>query len=448
MLFTRDLRVHDLPALVAAARADELLPLFVLDDAILGSDFAAPNRVAFLLDSLTDLRAALRARGSDLVVRRGDTASVVAGLAADVDATAVHASADVSGFASRRDRRLRSALGERGAEYHPHAGVTVVDPGALSPTGGDHYKVFTPYWRVWREARLRPVEDAPGRLPPLPAGVAAGEIPSRAELVDGEPSPELLRGGETLARQRMGGWIANAMANYPEDRDVLANDGTSHLSPYIHFGNLSPRELVARIDQRRRGGEDVVRQLCWRDFHHQVTWAHGAITTREYRPRGDDWHQDTEAFEAWTEGRTGYPIVDAGMRQLKAEGWMHNRARMITASFLVKDLYVDWRLGAGHFMHWLVDGDIANNYANWQWVAGTGTDTRPNRVYNPTRQGERFDRDGAYVRRWVPELAHIEGKRIHTPWELDDTLFGGADYPKPLVDHAEAAQRFLDRRGA
>ncbi len=217
--------------------------------------------------------------------------------------------------------------------------------------------------------------------------------------------------------------------------------GRPACSPYLHFGCVSPLELALRLGDRE-GGEAFVRQLCWRDFHHQVTASFGAIATDEYRPRGDRWRRRTADLDAWKEGRTGYPIVDAGMRQLRREGWMHNRARLITASFLTKDLYVDWRLGAGHFMRWLVDGDVANNSGNWQWVAGTGNDTRPHRVFNPLRQAERFDPSGDYVRRYVPELASVAGPAVHRPWMLPATQRAALDYPEPIVDHDEAVARF------
>jgi deoxyribodipyrimidine photo-lyase len=250
--------------------------------------------------------------------------------------------------------------------------------------------------------------------------------------------------GELTARPAVGRWLAEGVAAYEERNDDLAADATSRLSPWLHFGALSAYELVTRADRRRRGVEAFVRQLAWRDFHAQCLAARPDATRVDYRSRGDNWRRDDEELAAWQAGRTGYPIVDAGMRQLAAEGWMHNRARLITGSFLTKTLYLDWRLGAQHFADLLADGDVANNTMNWQWIAGTGTDTRPSRVLNPLRQAERYDPDGAYVRRYVPELAGIAGAAVHRPWELADPPPG---YPPPIVDLADGRQRFLAARG-
>ena len=232
---------------------------------------------------------------------------------------------------------------------------------------------------------------------------------------------------------------------YDHSHDDLAADATSRLSPYLHFGCLSPLEVAERASAVAVGAS-FVRQLAWRDFYHQLLDARPETSHDDMRARGDRWRKDEEGLAAWKEGRTGYPIVDAGMRQLLREGFIHNRARLITASFLTKDLYVDWREGAGHYLDWLVDGDVANNSGNWQWVAGTGADTRPNRVFNPIRQAKRFDPRGEYVRRYVPELAGIGDATVHEPWKLEAAERAGLDYPEPIVDHAEATARFLRRR--
>jgi deoxyribodipyrimidine photo-lyase len=411
VLFNRDLRVHDHPALTAASRtAERVVPLFVLDDALLDSEFAAPNRLAFLLASLADLDRSLKDRGAALIVRRGDVVQETAAVAHETGAQAVHTSADVSAYARAREQRL-----EREAfELQVHPGVTMVPPGDLRPAEGDHFRVFTPYWRRWREQPLRPVHGAPRRLT-LPAGISHGTLPPLQELTRAATSPDLPAGGEAAARRRLGTWTRTGLEHYGERHDDLAGDGTSRLSPYLRFGCLSPRELLERV-AGRPGAEPFVRQLCWRDFHQQVTAANRDMPRADYRPARRRWRTDEDALVAWKEGRTGYPIVDAGMRQLMREGWMHNRARLITASFLTRDLGIDWRAGARHFWDLLVDGEIANNAGNWQWVAGTGNDTRPNRVLNPMRQARRFDPDGEYVRRYVPELAE------------------GRDYPQPIID--------------
>jgi deoxyribodipyrimidine photo-lyase len=248
------------------------------------------------------------------------------------------------------------------------------------------------------------------------------------DLIRGDTSPALPRGGESAGRERLTAWIRTGLERYGERHDDLAGDATSRLSPYLRFGCVSPREVFERVHDRP-GAEPFVRQLCWRDFYQQVAAANPEMPRADYRPRGGRWRVDDEALEAWKDGLTGYPIVDAGMRQLRHEGWMHNRARLVTASFLTRDLGVDWRAGAAHFWDLLVDGEIANNAGNWQWVAGTGNDTRPNRVLNPIRQARRFDPEGDYVRRWIPELAGVPAPAVHEPWKLD----AEPDYPAPIV---------------
>ena len=438
VLFNRDLRVHDHPALAAAVQeADTVVPLFVLDDAILESRFAAPNRLAFLHDCLTDLDTALLARGAGLVVRRGSVVAETVSVAREVGADAVFTSADVSAYSKSRDTALTKALE---CELRLFPGATVVDPGAVTPAAGDHYKVFTPYWRAWRALPRRPLAPTPARLQ-LARGVRPGGPPSRGSLLRGEGpvSPSLPRGGESEARRRLSRWAADDAAAYETHADDLAGDATSRLSPYLRFGCISPLEV-----SERSADEAFNRQLCWRDFHYQVTDAFPAIATRDYRSRARSWRRSEEELTAWKDGRTGVPVVDAGMRQLLAEGWMHNRVRMITASFLTKDLHVWWPAGARHFLDHLVDGDLASNNHGWQWVAGTGTDAAPYfRVFNPITQGTRFDPRGDYVRRWVPELAHLTGKQAHTPWDAEDGYEHG--YPRRIVDHAEERERALSR---
>jgi len=412
VLFTRDLRLHDQPALAAAVeRGERVVPLFVLDDAVLAA-FGAPNRVAFLLDSLRDLDSSLRTRGGALVVRRGNVVGETVRLALDTEATAVFVSEDVSAYAQERERRLRARLTAAGVTLDVYPGVTVVPPGDLTPAGRDHFRVFTPYWRRWREEPRRDVLAAPTQIL-LPDGVQAGTLPELGDLVSGQPAPQLPAGGETAGRRRLDAWLDDGLARYGELADDLPADATSRLSPYLHFGCVSAGEVVARALERE-GAEPFVRQLCWRDFNHQLLAADPELAREDLRPRSAGWRDDEAGLEAWRTGRTGYPLVDAGMRQLMAEGFMHNRARLVTGSFLTKHLAIDWRRGAAHFFEHLVDGDVANNTGNWQWVAGTGTDSRPNRRLSPERQAERFDPEGIYVRRYVPE-------------------FGTPDYPSPMA---------------
>lgn len=431
-LFTRDLRVHDNPVLTAAQDAGEpVVPLFVLDDGILARA-ATPNRVRFLLAALTELDADLRALGARLVVRRGDTAAETARVAEETGARGVHIAADVSGYSVRRAERLRAKLSRLDCALHVHGGsVTAVDPGALRPSGGgDHFAVFTPYFRRWEEVNQRTPLAAPRRLTTPP--VTGIPLPGPADLCPGPSSPQLIAGGPATGRKALREWVAGPIGDYAEHADRLDSDATSHLSPYLHFGCLSAVQILAAVESAGEGARAFVRQLAWRDFHHQVLAARPDAAWSDYRSRaGHTWRDDPQAVRAWRAGETGFPVVDAGMRQLHAQGWMPGRARLIVAGFLTKSLGVDWRIGARHFLDWLVDADVANNQLNWQWAAGTGTDTRPNRKLNPIRQADRFDPDGTYVRRWLPELAELPGSAVHRPWRAN---IDHAVYPAPIIE--------------
>ncbi|MEU8940809.1 MULTISPECIES: cryptochrome/photolyase family protein [Streptomyces] len=450
VLYTSDLRLHDHPPLRAAlSSCDQVVPLFVRDRGIEAAGFAAPNRTAFLADCLADLDAGLRERGGRLVVRSGDVVAEVCALVQEADADEVHMAAGVSAYAHAREERLRAALEAEGRRLYVHdMVVTAVAPGAVTPAGSDHFAVFTPYFRRWAELPPRAVATAP-RLVRVPEDLGSEPLPVRA-AVSGT-SPGLAAGGESEARRLLARWVRHGLAAYQDTHDDLAGDATSRLSPHLHFGTLSPAEAVQRA--RAAGGpgaEAFVRQLCWRDFHYQVLAARPAIAAADYRGRQDRWRSGKaaeEETEAWKEGRTGYPVVDAAMRQLREEGWMHNRGRLLTASFLTKTLYVDWRIGARHFLELLVDGDLANNQLNWQWVAGTGTDTRPNRVLNPVRQSLRYDPEGRYVHRWVPELAGLGAPYVHEPWRLAPEERARYDYPEPLVQLSDGLDRFKRGRG-
>jgi deoxyribodipyrimidine photo-lyase len=425
VVFTRDLRVHDNPALaMACAQAQRVVPVFVLDAGLLTS----PNRTRFLLDSLADLREGLRERGADLVIRRGEPVAEVMRLAGETAAQAIFIADDVSSHAERRRGKLAAECAGHRMELAVTPGLTVVPPGALRPASGDHYKVFTPYWRAWAATEWRAAVPAPAAVR-LPPGLRTGAIPS----ADGGTAPGLMRGGELAGRARAQDWLRNSLSCYGDRHDDLAGDQTSRLSAYLRFGCLSPLELAAGA-RDRAGGAEFCRQLAWRDFFHQVTAAFPDLSRADYRPRRGGWRDDPLALAAWRDGRTGVPIVDAGMRQLAAEGFMHNRARMITASFLTRDLQIDWRHGYRHFLALLADGDVANNAGNWQWVAGTGHSTRPNRVLNPQRQARRFDPAGDYVRRYVPELAGLDAASARAPWQLDPALRRRLGYPDPITE--------------
>jgi deoxyribodipyrimidine photo-lyase len=442
--FNRDLRIHDHPALRAATvSADRVVPLFVFDDGILRGPFASPNRIRLLVESVHDLRAELEDRGATLFVRRGDPAHEVMRIAAATSATEVHVSRDHSRYAVLRQDRLRGLCVEARLALGLHPGVAVIEPGAILPSGGgDHVRVFTPYWRRWAAADRRRLLAAPRRVR-VPTEVSPGRIPSPAALGARQALSNLRPGGELAARARLSRWLAGGLSAYADLHDALADDQTSHMSADVHFGSLSPLEVVTRAESKGGPGADAfVRQMCWRDFHLQVLAARPDLPTEDYRSgRQGIWRDDPSALEAWRTGTTGVPIVDAGMRQLRREGFMHNRARLIAASFLTKDLLIDWRAGAAHFWRHLVDGDIANNAGNWQWVAGTGNDPRPNRLLNPIRQARRFDPDGAYVRRHVPELRGVRGPAVHEPWTMDATARAALDYPPPIADHRDALER-------
>ena len=428
VVFTRDLRLHDNPALhQACARARQVVPLFVLDPAIA----APPNRARFLAESLADLRGSLRERGGDLVIARGDPAAEVIALAGETKASAVYLADDVSHYATARRRALERECATHRLDLSFTPGLTVVPPGEAKPAGGGHYRVFTPYWRAWRAATWRRHYPAPQAIS-MPAVERVGPLPAGGHGA----SAGLATGGERVGRQRFVSWRKGQLAGYDQNHDDLAGDATSRLSAYLRFGCLSPLEVAIGALDRPAGdgqGEEFCRQLAWRDFFYQVTAAFPDIARKNYRP-GAAWHQDQAALDAWRAGQTGIPIVDAGLRQLAAEGFMHNRARMITASFLTRNLGIDWRHGYAHFAALLADGDVAANAGNWQWVAGTGNNTRPNRVMNPLRQAQRFDRDGQYVRRYVPELAGLDPAYIQAPWKLAAAHRRQLGYPGPIVE--------------
>jgi len=440
VVFTRDLRVHDNPALNAAcASAEAVVPMFVVDDSIIHA--ASPNRVKFLVDSLRDLDQSLRERGTSLVVRRGQWIDEIMVVARAVGATTIHVAGDVSRFASQRLDRLRDVAAQVRVSVEIHPGVTVVPAGELRPqSGGRNYEIFTPYHRAWTRSSWRPILAPPKHV----RGVAALES-TGIELLDsfefGAAVRHLMVGGETAGRRRFGEFLRDGLEHYDARRDALADDATSRISAFLHFGCLSPTE-TARLVGALPGGDAFLRQLCWRDFFHQVLASRPESANSDHRHRGDRWNADDDAFEAWCTARTGFPLVDAAMRQLTHEGFMHNRARMVVASFLTKDLYIDWRLGAAHFMALLLDGDVANNQLNWQWIAGTGTDTNPHRVFNPVLQGRRFDPEGHYIRRHVPELAALDAAEIHWPAIETRRRLG---YPLPIVDHRDAVQAYRSR---
>ena len=424
MWFRRDLRLGDNPALAAAASGGEVVALFVVDP-VLWKAAGEPRR-RYLAASLQALD---EATGGNLVVRHGDPVAVVPAVVREAGASSVHVAADFGPYGARRDEAVEQALDvplERlGSPY-------AVAPGSVLTGAGQGYQVFTPFYRAWVEHGWR----KPAELP----AIAWGSLPSE------KLPPSDVRAGEQVAVERWHEFL-DRVESYQDHRDLPATDGTSRMSVHLKWGEIHPRTLLADLARLRSEGAATYRkELAWREFYADVLRARPE-TAREYlRPEFARMRYDEpgEQLEAWRAGRTGFPVVDAGLRQLRATGWMHNRVRMIVASFLVKDLHLEWQHGARHFMHWLVDGDLASNQHGWQWTAGCGTEAAPYfRVFNPTAQGRKFDPRGAYVRRWVPELA--DPAVVPDPHDPRPEERLAAGYPEPLVDHAAERREALDR---
>ncbi len=440
--FRRDLRLSDLPALLAAADVDgDVLACYVLDPRLKAS--AGPRRLQYLYDALRDLHDALDGR---LLITGGDPKSRIPLLANAVDATSVHVSEDFTPFGLRRDQQVRDALGD--IEMVATGSPYLVSPGRVTKDDGTPYKVFTPYFASWRKHGWRaPAESGAGSA----TWMEPAEVSGKTHIVDiPDPGVELeLPAGEQAARRQWEEFTGSGLAGYSDDRNRPDLDGTSRMSAHLKFGTIHPRTMAADLGQGK-GAQAYLRELAFRDFYASVVnewpdsvwWNWNKSFDRIELDEGSDAEQ---AFEAWKAGRTGFPIVDAGMRQLAETGFMHNRVRMIVASFLVKDLHLPWQWGARWFLEQLVDGDMANNQHGWQWAAGCGTDAAPYfRVFNPTTQGSKFDPSGHYVRRYVSELADLDAAvDVH---KLDGNRPDG--YPEPIVDHAQERQEALRRYGA
>jgi deoxyribodipyrimidine photo-lyase len=448
MWFRRDLRLGDNPALADAAADGEVAGLFVVDPVLWGP--AGSNRRAFLARTIEHLD---RSTGGAVHLRLGDPVREVVDYARRVGAERVVAAADFGPYGRRRDAEVAAALDRVGLHLDRVGSPYAVAPGSISTRSGTPYKVFTPFYREWAaHGWERPIPAPAVSWVPRPPGDGEdvwGEL--RVSLP--EPHATLPEAGEAAALAAAEEFLEGPVDRYDVERDRPGCDATSRLSPYLKWGCVHPRQLLARL-AATKGQAAFRRQLAWRDFYADVLFHDPDSARRAWVPkmramRTDDGAGADRLFSAWAEGRTGYPLVDAGMRQLRAEGWMHNRVRMLVASFLVKDLHISWDRGARHFMRHLVDGDIASNSHGWQWVAGTGTDASPwFRVFNPITQSERFDPDGTYISRWVPELAGLEGRLRHRPWDAPGGPPPG--YPAPIVDHAEEraeALRRLDELG-
>ncbi|MCE3553322.1 DNA photolyase family protein [Pseudonocardia sp. RS11V-5] len=445
--FRRDLRVGDQPTFLAAAgSSDEALALFVLDPALVRPSGGA--RLNFLHGCLRELDAAL---GGRLLVVEGDPADVVPRIAEAVGAGAVHVAADFGPYGHRRDEAVEKALAEAGRELVRTGSPYAVAPGRVRKADGESFRVFTPFRRAWTDHGWRAPADTSAATVSWtdPADDKGG--PWAVRIPDDVPvEAELPEPGEQAALRTWADFLDDGVDHYGDDRNRPDRPGTSRMSVYLKYGCVHPRTLLADLARRRSASADTYRtEIAWREFYADVLFRRPDSARKNYDRAFDalplaSGRTAQEAFEAWKAGRTGFPIVDAGMRQLRAEAWMHNRLRMVVASFLVKDLHLPWWWGARHFMQLLVDGDLASNQHGWQWTAGSGTDASPYfRVFNPVTQGEKFDPNGDYVRRYVPELRGIEGKAVHQPWALADGVPAG--YPEPIVDHKAERQEALAR---
>ena len=434
-----ELRTHDHPALAAAARSGgPLVPLVIIDPIIFGRPTTTQRRRAWFLENVRALRESYRALGSDLVVREGVPHEVLAKFAQDYGVTHAHFIRNHTPYAFQRDAAAETALRGRGVEVHAYPGQYTQPPGEVRTGAGGRYGVFGPYLKKWLALPRPELASAPERLPAVPRRIARGTIPRVESDI---PLPEA---GEAAARARLEAFLRDGEANYPTARNFPeARPGTSLLSMYFNIGVLSPRLAVQRASDSKWKSE-----LAWWDFNAEVLDRQPEGATREYKEDwiGFPWRDDAAEAKRWEEGMTGFPMVDAGMRQLRATGFMHNRARLVTASFLTRHLLIDWRAGEAIFRGLLLCGDSAQNIGNWQWVAGCGYDASPYfRVLNPVSQGRKFDPEGEYVRRWVPELGTLPDQVVHSPWLAATPP---ADYPPPIIDLDEGRDRFLSEARA
>jgi deoxyribodipyrimidine photo-lyase len=453
--FRSDLRLRDNTALAAAASwAAELAVVFVFDEGLLRGSRVGPPRLRFLWQAIEKLAGDLEKRGQRLLLRRGDPVLEIPRLIRETGAELLCFNRDPGPYAQLRDANVRSAAQSAGARVSDFKDRVLFESADLRTRAGQPFRVYTPFRRAWltRFREDRPSPAGPTRLPrPIPR-IAAGRLPPLAEFAAAGDRTRIPRASEAAARGRLQRFLEGRIGDYARQRDRPAVDGTSRLSPYLRLGLISTRicveaaiEVAAEDPRRADGAWKWIDELIWREFYSAILEEHPHVLSRPFRSeyQGVRWDDDEDRFLAWCEGRTGYPFVDAAMRQLESEGWMHNRARMVVASFLTKDLLLDWRWGERFFMQRLVDGDPASNNGGWQWSASTGTDAQPYfRIFNPVAQGERFDPGGRYVRRYVPELRGIADRTVHHPWDADHSPSG---YPGPIVDHAHQRQLALAR---
>ena len=451
----RDLRLADNAALATATEDGPVCPVFVFDDAVL--EHAAPPRVAFMLDALASLRAAYRERGSDLLIARGRPETALPRIAADRDADRVVFGEAYSGLGRQRAEAVAEALSDAGVDHQAVTDGVHHRPGTITTNAGDPYQVFTYYWKTWRDREKDDPHPAPDPDDLAPDESAGDPLPTLSDLGFDEPEAEIPPAGTEVARDLLTDFCEDAVYRYEDRRDYPADDATSRLSAHLKYGTVGVREVYAETEAAMAGAdnegareavEEFQSQLAWREFYTQVLRHNPEVVTENYKQYDNEiaWREDPEALQAWKDGETGYPIVDAGMRQLRAEAWMHNRVRMIVASFLTKDLLIDWREGYDWFRRKLVDHDTANDNGGWQWAASTGTDAQPYfRIFNPMTQGERYDPDAEYVREYVPELRGVDPDLIHGWHEasLTERRSAAPEYPDPIVDHGERREAAL-----
>jgi len=457
--FRRDLRVADNTSLARAARdADRVIPVFVLDDHYAADPNVGPSRYRFLAETLAELAKNLASRGGRLLVRRGPARTALPRLLQETGAEAVYANHEIGPYPERRDRQARDAVEAAGARFRLFPDALLVEPDAIATRAGDPFTVFAPFSKKWLAAEKREPEPDPPRLetPELP-GVPLGKVRSWRDLA---PNSWATPGGESQARALLEKFLCDAAAGYAKHRDFPARRGTSRLSAHLHFGTISPRTIRSASIRAREAappgaGEGIGRfivELAWREFYHHVLFHFPRVAQESFRPEFDrlPWRSSPESLAAWKEGRTGFPLVDAAMRELARTHWMHNRARMVAASFLAKDLHIHWHEGEKWFERQLADADLANNNGGWQWAAGSGTDAAPFfRIFHPVLQSKKFDPNGDYIRRFVPELALVPAGRIHEPWRMtfdEQRAAGcriGSDYPFPILDHAREREAAL-----
>jgi deoxyribodipyrimidine photo-lyase len=456
--FRNDLRLNDNPALHAAlASADEILSVFVLDDDAAGDAKMGGASRWWLHHSLTSLAASLAERGTKLILRRGDGRKIIPELAAEIGASSVHAARAYEPAMRAVDRDVYETLKANGIAFHRHLSTMLFPPEQIKTKTGGVYGVYTPFSRACFEAGVsEEFFNTPAKIPGI-AGVTSdkladwGLLPTKPDWAGGlkaawEP-------GEEGAEKLLSGFLKGPVAQYEEARNLPGVNGTSRLSPHVHFGEISPRSVFHRAAKAKgKGVQTFLKELIWREFAIYLLWHHPDLATKPIRAdfAKFPWVEDEAGLKAWQRGQTGVPIVDAGMRELWQTGWMHNRVRMITASFLVKHLLISWQQGEAWFWDTLAEADLAANAASWQWVAGCGADAAPYfRIFNPVLQGQKFDADGAYIRRYVPEIAGLPDKYIHNPWDAPESVLTsarvtlGKTYPHPIIGLSQGRERAL-----